>query len=209
MFDIKTIFHHAPDGAGGSPAGGTPAQPQSAPQEPDNGTKSGSHSDASPSAADIAAEIMKAVESRSQRLEGSISKSIADKYGMTADEVTAILAAEKEKRDNALPAEAKKRIDEITKAANDKLIAADITAQALSMGFLDASDAVALIDRANIKVDEKNGVQGVKEALDALAKAKPHLVKAAGAWGARQGSAAGSEPTVRDEIKNQLFGGKK
>ena len=31
----------------------------------------------------IAAEIMKAVESRSQRLEGSISKSIADKYGMT------------------------------------------------------------------------------------------------------------------------------
>lgn len=162
-----------------------------------------------PTAADIASEVIGAIEKRSQRLEGSITRAVADKYGMTDEEVNAILAAEKEKRDNALPADVQKKLDAAIAGANEKLVSAEIRVQAAALSFVDVSDACALIDRTSIKVTDKGEVTGVKEALQALVKAKPHLVKQQGAWGARQGSPAGAEPTVRDEIRNAIYGGKK
>ena len=162
-----------------------------------------------PSAKDVAAELMKALEARSQRLEGSIAKSIAEKYGMTDDEINRILSEEKKKRDNALPAAVQKQLDAAMKAANDKLISAEIRVQASVLGFVDTEDALALIDRSKVAVDDKGAVTGVEEALKALAEKKPHLIKKPGAWGMSHGTGAGGETTARDEIKNALFGGNK
>ena len=163
-----------------------------------------------PSAAEVAQALMKALDERSQRTERSISKAIADKYGMTEDEINSILAAEKKKRDAALPAAVQRQLDAAMKAANDKLIAAEIRVQASALGFLDSGDALALIDRTGIKIDDKGEVTGVAEALKALAEKKPHLIKqdnGPGAWGQRHGTGAGGETTATDEIRAAMFGG--
>ncbi|MTI83446.1 MAG: hypothetical protein FH756_05950 [Firmicutes bacterium] len=61
-------------------------------------------------------------------------------------------------------------------AANTRLINAEIKVFATQAGFVDPADAVALVDRSSLEVDDKGNVNGAKEAVDALAKAKPHLV---------------------------------
>ena len=90
--------------------------------------------------------------------------------------------AEKEKA-RADRAETEK-MDALAKA-NKKLVDADLKIFAAQAGFADPSDAVALADRADIKVDDATGnVTGAKEAVEALAKAKPHLLgKGAGRGG--------------------------
>lgn len=61
-------------------------------------------------------------------------------------------------------------------AANTRLINAEIKVFAVQAGFVDPADAVALVDKSGIQVDEQGNVTGAKEAVEALTKAKPHLV---------------------------------
>jgi len=61
-------------------------------------------------------------------------------------------------------------------AANTRLINAEIKVFAVQAGFVDPADAVALVDKSGIQVDEQGNVTGAKDAVEALAKAKPHLV---------------------------------
>lgn len=49
-----------------------------------------------------------------------------------------------------------------------------IEREAQALGFADVTDATSLVDRSLIEVEE-DGVTGVKEALEALLKSKPHL----------------------------------
>lgn len=64
---------------------------------------------------------------------------------------------------------------EIKEKANQKLINAELKVFAAQFGFVDPQDAVALVDRAEIQVSEEGVVSGAKEAIEALAKSKPHL----------------------------------
>ena len=189
------------DAPAGAPAGAEPSAGSGTQTTPTGGTGT------TPTASDIATELLNAIAKRNQRTEGTLTRSIAEKYGMTEQEVSDLLEAEKARRDKALPAEVQQQIDTALAAANDRLIGAEIRAQATVLGFLDADDALQLLDRSGVKVDDKGNVTGVKEALEALAKAKPHLVKKSGAWGQRQGTGAGAEKTRRDEIRDQLYGG--
>lgn len=65
-------------------------------------------------------------------------------------------------------------------AAQTELIETRITSaierEAMRLGFADANDAALMLDKKAISIDGKN-VTGVKEALEALAKAKPYLLK--------------------------------
>ena len=55
----------------------------------------------------------------------------------------------------------------------------EIKLYAQNAGFVDTQDAIALADMSGVDFDEANDkVIGAKEAIDALAKAKPHLLKA-------------------------------
>jgi len=65
-------------------------------------------------------------------------------------------------------------------AANARLVNADIKVYAAQAGFVDPADAVALVDRSGIQVDDKGNVTGVKEAVEGLLKSKPHLIGKAG-----------------------------
>ena len=101
------------------------------------------------------------------------------------DQAKSDLDKEKEARERA---EAEKKT--ALETANTRLINAEIKVFASQSGFADPSDAVALADRANIKVDDATGaVTGAKEAVEALAKAKPHLL---GKGGSGSGNIGGS-----------------
>jgi len=54
----------------------------------------------------------------------------------------------------------------------------EIKLYAQNAGFVDTNDAIALADMSGVDFDEASDkVSGAKEAIDALAKAKPHLLK--------------------------------
>lgn len=94
------------------------------------------------------------------------------------------------KRQEAAMTEAdksKKRIAELEKAAADaKLevktvrLKSAITNMAAQLGFHDPEDAYSLIDLATVTVTDDGKVEGAKEALGALAKAKPYMIKKVG-----------------------------
>lgn len=61
--------------------------------------------------------------------------------------------------------------------ANQRVIAAEIRAAAAAAGAIDPDDVVALIDSSGIAVDDDGTVTGTTDAVRALLKAKPHLVR--------------------------------
>lgn len=135
----------------------------------------------------LAESLMNAIQTRTNRAENSVTKSFAEQYGMTEDDVKNILTAEKAKRAAQLPPEVQAQID----AANKLVIGAEIKALGASMGLVDADAAMQLMDMSGIKLADGK-VTGAQEALDALKQSKPYLFGAvqqpAKAWGQRQGS---------------------
>lgn len=135
----------------------------------------------------LAESLMNAIQMRTNRAENSVTKSFAEQYGMTEDEIKSILDAEKSKRAAQLPPEVQAQIN----AANKLVIGAEIKALGASMGLVDADAAMQLMDMSGIKLADGK-VTGAQEALDALKQSKPYLFGAvqqpAKAWGQRQGS---------------------
>jgi hypothetical protein len=72
-------------------------------------------------------------------------------------------------------------VDEMLKAEREKtwkrLVTAEVKMVATELGFADWEDAYALANLSEVKEDEKGNIIGVKEALQALADKKPHLIK--------------------------------
>ena len=77
--------------------------------------------------------------------------------------------------------QAEQRAQQTAKNAAQKLINAELKVLAAQSKFIDPEDAVTLASRAEIEIDEETGtITGAKEAIDALAKLKPHLLSKAG-----------------------------
>ncbi|MBN1815382.1 MAG: hypothetical protein JXA14_26355 [Anaerolineae bacterium] len=75
-------------------------------------------------------------------------------------------------------ADAQRERDELSAAFTESLIRAEVRVQAAQLGFENPDDAYDLADLASVQVDiEKSDVEGIKEALEALAKEKPYLLK--------------------------------
>ena len=60
--------------------------------------------------------------------------------------------------------------------ANERLVRAEVKTLAVSMQIIDPDAAYLLIDKAGVKITDAGEVEGAKEALEALVKAKPYLV---------------------------------
>jgi hypothetical protein len=58
-----------------------------------------------------------------------------------------------------------------------RLVNSELKLLATELGFADWEDALALSDLTQVKEDDKGNIVGVKEALEALSKKKPHLLK--------------------------------
>lgn len=97
------------------------------------------------------------------------------------------------KRQEAAMTEAeklKKRAADAEKAAADAQLEvktvrlkSSITNMAAQLGFHDPEDAYSLIDKAAVTVADDGKVEGAKEALGVLAKAKPYMLKGSGGGG--------------------------
>ena len=116
----------------------------------------------------LAEALINAVESRNRRNESSITKSFAEQYGMSEEEVKNVLNAEKQKRAEAVPPAVQQKIDDAMKSANNKLITADIFSKATAMGCVDPETAAMLLNREGITVDENGTVSGTDDALNSL-----------------------------------------
>ena len=158
----------------------------------------------------LAQTILGAAESRADRASKQVIKSMAEQYNLTEDEATTLFEKARDAKKAQLPPEKQDELDKALNRANDRLIAAEVKTVAIELKIVDAEAALALMDKSKIKVNDKGDVTGVKEALEALAKAKPYLVgktQTDGAWGDKQGGGAGDQLTARDELKKQMFGG--
>jgi hypothetical protein len=75
--------------------------------------------------------------------------------------------------------------------ANERLVKAEVKTLAVSMQIIDPDAAFLLIDRTNVKITDAGEVEGAKEALEALVKAKPYLVGKGGKGGVGSGTNPG------------------
>jgi len=64
---------------------------------------------------------------------------------------------------------------------NEQLLKAEVRVQAAGLSFIDPDEAYLLADLGEVEAEDR--AKGVKKALEALAKAKPHLIKTAGGPG--------------------------
>ena len=95
--------------------------------------------------------------------------------------------------------------------ANGRLIRGEVKGVAGGMKFIDADDAYALVSSdpgkyGDITVDDDGNVIGVKDALEALVAAKPHLVESGKPTGAADGGAKGDggKTNFREAEKDDL-----
>lgn len=93
---------------------------------------------------------------------------------LTALQKAEKLAADEKARADKLETEAKTATDK----ANETLKRAAVIAQAAN--FHDANEAWLHVDKTKLTVTADGAVEGAKEAVEAVVKAKPHLVKVEG-----------------------------
>ena len=148
-----------------NPQGAANAQQNSAPAAADAGV--------------IAAAVMNALDTRQQRTERSVIKSFAEQNGMSVEEITRLVTDYKAQQATAIPADVQQRIDERMRTADNRLISAEVRAVGTELNIIDIDAAFALMDKSGVKVGDDGSVTGVKEALEALATARPWLVKQA------------------------------
>lgn len=92
-------------------------------------------------------------------------------------------------------------VEEKLKAEREKsfkrLLTAEVKVVASELEFADWEDALALADLSEVKEDDKGNLVGVKEALEELAKRKPHLLKQ------KQTGRFGAEVKPNQQQKNE------
>ncbi len=168
---------------------------------------------AAPKAEDIANALLSALDTRTQRAERSVTKSFAEQYGLSEEEINGILAKAKAEKDAKIPDAAQAEINKQIAQAHKILVAAEVRAKGSAMGLVDADTAILLMNMENVKVDDKGAVSGVEDALTALKEAKPFLFTAqptgqkTDVGGKVTSTPPGGEASARDEIKKILFGG--
>jgi len=72
--------------------------------------------------------------------------------------------------------QALQRIDELQKTNNERLIRAELKAQAALAGMIDM-DGLKLADLSKVTLDDNGDVQGAPELIKALKETKPYLFK--------------------------------
>ena len=138
-------------------------------------------------------EVDKVVEARLARdrkkWEAEYQSKLEDERKKAAMTETERLRAAKE--------EAEAQAAKTLAAANEILIRAEVKSIAADMGLVDGDAAYALIDREDVEVKDGK-VKGVKEALEALVKAKPWIKKGEAKGSVGAGTNPGSSNSKTD-----------
>lgn len=97
--------------------------------------------------------------------------------------------------------EEKTRADQLEAQLSEMRLSQAVTLEATGANFYDPQDALSLIPRAEIRLDEDGSPnkQSVKAAVERLAKAKPHLVKGGDPGSGDGGAGRGGGGTVEEK----------
>jgi hypothetical protein len=119
--------------------------------------------------------------------------------GTETDKLRAKAERESEKR-----AASDAKAAQATERANTALMRASVVAAAAQANAADPQDVFTLLDKSALTVDEDGNVDGVADAVTALLKAKPHLVRRAGGGfdGGQQGAATQDPRSMNDLLRN-------
>ena len=116
------------------------------------------------------------LEARQERAGRSALKSYAEQTGLSVEQVTAAVDDYKAKQASAIPPDVQARIDAQMKAANDRLLAAEVRTVCAALHIVDFDAALRLMDKSAVAIGEDGTVSGVREALDAFTQSRPWLV---------------------------------
>jgi hypothetical protein len=113
-------------------------------------------------------------ENKTWRLKASEAERIANEAKTAADAAIAAAKAAEEKAtaDTAAATTAAEQ------AANDRIIRAELKAEAIKAGLVDL-DAMKMLDTSSVKLDEHGNPTGAVELFAALKESKPYLFTAA------------------------------
>jgi hypothetical protein len=137
------------------------------------------------------AEVDKIVEARLAR----DRKKWETEYQAKLEEERKKAAMSETEKLKAAKEEAEARAAKALAEANEILVRAEVKATAAEMGLVDGDAAYALVDRDSIELKDGK-VKGVKEALEALVKARPWL------QGERKGGPVGSGTIPAGAVKH-------
>ena len=136
----------------------------------------------------IADSLAAALESRRQRAERSVIHSFAQQNSISPDALEDMLRQRRKRESSAIPDDVQSVIDRRMKAADDRLIHAEIREVGTQLGLIDAEAAFTLMDRSDIRVADDGSVSGVRESLQELLRNKPYLARNASASTGRAGN---------------------
>lgn len=91
-----------------------------------------------------------------------------------ADELEQAQLTEQEKLE-ARALEAERKVATATEQISSAMIASEVKVRAAQMGIIDPDAALLLVDRANVRYTDDEGVTGVETALTQLVEDKPYL----------------------------------
>jgi len=100
-------------------------------------------------------------------------------------------------------AEADKRVADAALEVKTVRLKSTVTNMAAQMGFQDPEDAYVLIDMAAVTVTDDGKVEGAKEALGALAKSKPYMLRKAGAGPIRTTNPDGTQSAKESDAERR------
>lgn len=98
------------------------------------------------------------------------------------------------------------RLAAAEQTAHDRLVRSAVVSAAAKAGFVDPDDAFALVDHGALDISEDGSVTGVDDAIRAIAKAKPYLVRPK-ATSSTAAPAGGPQAPSDAQLRAELFGG--
>ena len=158
-----------------------------------------------PTESALMARINQGAEARLKKAAEEAGFESVDAFKEAAKKAREIEEQNKTDLEKAKDREAQLEADlNITREKADRtLINSELKVFAAQMGFVDPDDAVVLADKTDIKVDDSDRVTGAKDAIDALAKAKPHLLGKKKEIGGSSVNPGGDGDTTTEEEKGR------
>lgn len=83
-----------------------------------------------------------------------------------------------------------------------------VVTAAARMNFADPEDALRMLDQSALEVDDAGNIDGLDAALNALAKAKPYLIKTTTGTISPTNPVGGKQPTSAEQMRAEMFGPK-
>lgn len=176
--------------------GQAPTIPDTDGQEP-QGTTEASQLDA-----DALAKELKAARKEAAAYRTKLRQAEEDAEARKRAEMTEL---ERVKADLEAERKARQEADDRRQAL---ALRTQVITAAARLGFNDPEDAIRMLDQSTLEVDDAGSIDGLDDALGALVKAKPYLIKSTTGTISPTNPAGGPQRTTQDQLRQEMFGPK-